>query len=135
MPVQETGALVSLEEIAAKLVIQDADIRQTIAQIMYDLNAAVIAGHSFFAICEYDAPRMDKGNTYYSLYYVKDNRVTQVYAGDSGMPYLGAQKSRHLGFWTFVSGAIGSNRLTDATKYFRSLLYQTTGTKITFSTL
>ena len=71
-----------------------------------------------FAICDYSPPRPDRGNTWYSVYYIYPRKIGKKVIYYPSRLYIPAFMShRKNGIWGFSSGAIGSSRLLDATDH------------------
>lgn len=93
-----------------------------IAEQLKDINDILAKndylGRKLFALVERE-PRgnLDSGSHYYSINYIKNNKIHKLWLGDFYKVVGGCLQNRwrHLDRYLFCSGAIGMSRVLDAT--------------------
>ena len=100
------------------IIMDDSEI-EFVAKDIVRLNTALEKGCSVFALPDKEPPSIDRGASYYSIFYVFDNRIHRLLLGDFIRAVGGVKTNRRdLPPYVFKSNAIGSDRALDATDGF-----------------
>lgn len=85
---------------------------------IFELNEAMLSDRDIFAVCQKQPKgNLDTGRHYYSIHYIKDNKVNKLWLYDIIELFGGTtqDRDRNIDKFIWASGAIGMSRLLATT--------------------